>query len=169
MPFWLLWKQALCNVYINVNSFNGRDLTMSAHKTTIYIVYYNIQFTKTQLANLLPNRLNNISLVPLLVSFCVVLSKQVPLFRLQYITNFLSIEKSQFILKTKHLSSIHLTFIKQIAAFYNFPSDARSLFFWGSLHCNICFAWEFGLRHKLITSSYLFSSYHNRGRFRAKK
>ena len=42
-------------------------------------------------------------------------------------------------------------------------------FFWGSLHCNICFAWEFGLRHKLITSSYLFSSYHNRGRFRAKK
>ena len=139
---------------------------MSAHKTTIY---YNIQFTKTQLANLLPNRLNNISLVPLLVSFCVVLCKQVPLSALQYITNFLSIETSQFILKTTHLSSIHLTFIKQIAAFYNFPSDARSLFFWGSLHCNICFAWEFGLRHKLITSSYLFSSYHNRGRFRAKK
>ena len=57
-----------------------------------------------------------------------------------------------------------------MATFYNFPSGARSLFFWVLLHSNICFKWKFGLRRKLITSSYYTSfSYRNRERFRAKK
>ena len=52
----------LCNVYINVNLFNGRNLTMSGGAHAVqqqgYIIVY-----KTQLTNLSPNKLNNISLM----------------------------------------------------------------------------------------------------------
>ena len=52
--------EELYNVYTNVNLFNGRNLTMSAQ---IY--------TTKQLTNLSPNKLNNISSVPVWVSLCI--------------------------------------------------------------------------------------------------